>query len=175
MNAGWTSAYWSKCSWCRFIAFIRQVEVEPCPDCGLTCYRESVDLEGHNELIQNKHVTFKISSRNQNQVFYMILYVYDKKDPQQLWIPEMQSFGWRRKQPSTDAVSIFIFNTAQCFLSTTVQCQNVCWEPNKAVGWQCFNRWYIILLSGNCFSACWVFMPSSADCCCHGKKFAAQT
>lgn len=80
MNAGWTSAYWSKCSWCRFIAFIRQVEVEPCPDCGLTCYRESVDLEGHNELIQNKHVTFKISSRNQNQVFYMILYVYDKKD-----------------------------------------------------------------------------------------------
>lgn len=46
MNAGWTSAYWSKCSWCRFIAFIRQVELEPCPDCGLTCYRESVDLEG---------------------------------------------------------------------------------------------------------------------------------
>lgn len=80
MNAGWTSAYRSKCSWCRFIAFIRQVEVEPCPDCGLACYRESVDLEGHNELIQNKHVTFKISSRDQNQVFYMILYVYDKKD-----------------------------------------------------------------------------------------------
>lgn len=25
-------------------------------------------------------MTFKISSRNQNQVFYMILYVYDKKD-----------------------------------------------------------------------------------------------
>lgn len=39
----------------------------------------------------------------------------------------------------------------QADLSTTSQCQNVCWEPQKAAGWRCFSRWCIILLSGNCF------------------------
>lgn len=38
--------------------------------------------------------------------------------------------------------------------ATKTQCQNVCWEPDKAVGWWRLNRWCIILLCGSCFSTC---------------------
>lgn len=48
------------------------------------------------------------------------------------------------------------FSTSvQVVFSTTTQSQNPCWEPNKDVGWQCFNRWCIILLGGDCFGTCW--------------------